>query len=1050
LRIYKYSGFFCIFIVFIAIFFSFLYGYTAEIEANPDAAKECSICHYEWMPSFLYESTGTELVFFQKEKVVADEKMCFSCHNGTVDDSRIKIWSGDVHKLTNEIPKHIKIPDDLPLDNGKIACKTCHTAHATGNPREETVASSVFLRVENQNSELCRKCHTDHEADDDHPFKNVKEKGVKEKLKRLDGKLGANDQVICQSCHTPHSPKEERLLIYYLTDSQLCTICHEDKVNPDNTYIKGMLNHPINILHTDEREVQKIKDDGGIYAKTNEVICLTCHAPHNSKGSGLLIMKNTQDALCLDCHQENKTVRNTPHDMHKVENFRTKDNETAKEAGVCGSCHDPHGWALRLPEIESDLITRGCLSCHMKGGFAPKKTIDFNLHNHPVGKEIKEGMDVDESLPLFGKMLGYFTEVFEKGEKKRIITCATCHDVHADTKNFLRKETVDGTLCLTCHDEKKMINNTKHGKDELDKTCLSCHKIHNSDNKQLLIEAKNDGCLTCHKKDGSASKSLIGEHSHPYDFTPEMIIEEPFKLTDGKFTCVSCHNPHNDSKEGGMKKDFMRGEFASYDDFCIKCHEDQKVVRNSDHDLKKEAEENKDSLCYQCHAVHNAQTEKYIMSLKYEYVSENDYCNVCHRDNGLAEKKVTHEDEGHIIGKIENYEDYTKYLTEIDGEYMLFCTNCHSAHENGPAKGEEGNFSNSFIRDLDNRTAEKRENVCIICHDSKENFAESKHNIYKFEKTNDKVAALRTSGDVCGICHQVHNSGYYLIDKKYGQDLQKFCIDCHTEDDLADKTAIRTSHKMDVKPDVETDLFLQDGKIICSTCHEPHKTTKGMIADSSKENICFVCHESQSPVTATEHNMANIDYADRDLKEKASENVCYVCHTPHNFPVNVNFMWALKQQHSDIPFAYEICFACHSDNGVGYKKIPEVYDHDKIFKIFPYREHYKEYLFDDGGKISPSGSITCQTCHNPHVWKEGAENLHFSKNIDGDENNSFLKISVSEQFCTVCHGEEGKDLFEKYHDKDYRDSREKKLTEKELLKRLYEIRERLEELKKNE
>jgi len=1049
LNIHKYSKVFGIFVVFIAIIFSFSYGYSAEIEANPDAAKECSICHYEWMPSFLHESTGTKLVPFQKEKVVADEKMCFSCHNGTVGDSRIKIWSGDVHKLTDEIPEHIKIPKDLPLDNGQIACRTCHTAHATGNPREETVASSVFLRVQNQNSELCRKCHTDHEAEDDHPFKEVKETNIKNKLKRLDGKLGSKNQVICQSCHTPHSPKEKKLLIYYLTDSQLCTICHENKVNPDNTYVKGMLNHPINVMHDDKQEVQKIKDDGGIYAKTNEVICLTCHTPHNSKGGNLLIMANKQDALCLDCHQENKTVKNTPHDMHKVENFRTKDNKTAKEAGVCGSCHAPHGWALKLPEKDKDLITEGCLSCHKKGGYAPKKTIDFRLHNHPVGKEVKEGMDEDKSLPLFGKILGYFTEVMKEGEKKRIITCATCHDVHAEGKKFLRKETVDGTLCLTCHDEKKMINNTKHGKDELDKTCLSCHKIHNSDNKKLLTEAKNDGCLTCHKKGGSAAKSLIGEHSHPYNFTPKMKINKPFKLTDNTFTCVSCHNPHKDSKTGGMEKDFIRGDFAGYDNFCIACHEDQKVVKNSDHDLKKEAEKKKDSVCYQCHTVHNAETEKYMMALKYQYENQNDYCNVCHREDGSAEKKIAHEDEGHITGKIEKYENYTKYLTEKDGEYMLFCSNCHSAHENGPVKGEEGDFSNSFIRDLDNRTAEKLENICIVCHDGKKDFAESKHNINKFENTNENVSKLKASGDVCGICHQVHNSGYYLVDKKFGKDLQKFCQSCHEKDELADKTAIKTSHPMDVKPDIKTNLFLQDDKIICATCHEPHKTTKGMIADSSRENICFVCHDSQSAVTGTEHNMTNIDYVNEELKKKSKENVCYVCHKPHNFSEDVNFMWAFKQK-TDEPFAFEICFNCHSDEGAGYKKVPEVYDHDKIFKIFPYREHYKEYLYSNEGEVSAAGSITCQTCHNPHVWKEGAENLHFTENTDGDEKNSFLKQKVSGKFCTVCHGEEGKTLFDKYHDKNYRDGREKKLNEKELLKRLYEIRERLEGMKQNE
>jgi len=1033
-----------IFVISVTLLICFSNATLAEKVVNPNPAKECAICHYEWMPSFLYESKGTKLVPFQKDRVVADEKMCFSCHNGTVGDTRIKIWSGDFHKLTDKIPEHMNIPKDLPLDNGKIACRTCHTAHATGKLKEETVASSVFLRVENQNSELCRKCHTDHESEDDHPFKKVEEKEIKEKLNYLEGKLGAKGQVICQSCHTPHSPREKRLLIYYITDSQLCIICHKNKVNPDNTYVKGMLNHPINVIHDDKKKVQKIKDEGGIYAKTNEVICLTCHTPHDSKDENLLIMKNTKDALCLDCHKENETIKGTTHDMHKVEGFKTKDNKTVEDVGVCGSCHAPHGWSLKLPDIGKDLITEGCLSCHKKSGFASKKTIDVNKYNHPVGKEIKEGMDDDNSLPLFGKILDYFTEIMEKGERKRLVTCATCHDVHGDSKNFLRKETVDGTLCLTCHDKKKVINNTKHGKEKLDKTCLSCHKVHNSDNKKLLTEAKNDGCLTCHKIGGSASKSLIGEHSHPYNITPKMKINSPFKLTDNELTCVSCHDPHKDSAKGVMEKDFIRGNFAGYDDYCIACHEEQKVVKNSDHDLRKEAEKKKDSVCFQCHTVHNAKTEKYIMNIDYDYVDQNDYCNVCHREEGLAEKKVAHE--GHIIGKIQKYKKYTKYLTEKDGEYMLFCTNCHSAHKNGPIKGEEGDFTNSFIRDLDNKTAGNKNNICIVCHEDKKEFDNSKHNINKFEQTNEMVKNLKLSGDECGICHKVHNSGYYLIDKKYGKNLQNFCSDCHKKDELANKTAIKTSHPMDVKPKNNVNLFLQDGKIICATCHEPHKSTKNMVADISGNNICFVCHEDQSSVKETKHNMANIDYVNKNLRQKAEENVCYICHKPHNFQENGKFMWAFEFK-KDKPFAYEICFVCHSEKGVGYKKIPEVYTHDKIFKIFPYREHFKEYLYDEEGKVSPNGYIACQTCHNPHIRNEQVGKHDFNMNENGNEKNGFIKLSVSDKFCKVCHGEEAKSLFDKYHDKKFREGRDKKLTEKELFEMLYKVRERLEDLK---
>ena len=1016
---------------------------SAEFSEKPNAAKECSICHYEWMPEFLYDSKGTGLVPFQKEKVVADEKMCFSCHNGTVGDSRIKIWTGDVHKLTDEIPKHIKVPEDLPLDNGKIACRTCHTAHATGRPEQETVATSVFLRVENKNSELCRKCHTDHSDKNDHPFKEVKKGDIKEQLAHLDGKLGNNSTVICQSCHTPHSPKEKKLLIYYLQDSRLCTICHDDKVDDELYYIKGMLNHPINVKHEREDEAEKIIKLKGFYGEDKEVICLTCHNVHNAKGDGLVIIDNKNDKLCLNCHKNKEKVKNTPHDMHKVKDFKNIKKKTPSQAGVCGSCHDPHGWALKLPDIEADLITKGCLSCHIEDGYAPKKVIDYTKFNHPVNKEVKEGMDDDKSLPLFGEILKYFTEVFEKGEKKRVVSCATCHDTHNDTKNFLRKETVDGTLCITCHKEKEMINKTVHGKEKLEKTCLSCHKIHNSDNKRLLMQAKDDGCMDCHKKDGSASKSLIGEHSHPKDIQAKMKIEKPFKLTDGLFTCVSCHDPHQQSKvEGGIEKDFIRGKFVKYDDFCVACHSEQKVVINSDHDLRDKAKEKKNSVCYQCHAPHNAKTDKYIMSVDFSYNKIDDVCISCHRESGLGDKKVAKD--GHKLGKIEKYEKYEKYLTKVDDEYQLVCINCHSAHINGPKKGEEGDFTNSFLKSLDNETASSK-NLCQACHSDKQNFTESKHNIFTVKNTDKNVEKLKSTNDICGFCHKAHDSGYYMIDKKYGKDIKAFCSDCHKKGEVAEETAILTSHKMDVKPEEKVDLRLEDTKIICTTCHEPHKKIKGMIADIKEKNICYVCHKPQTEVEKTNHNITSVDYATAELKKIADENVCYVCHKPHNFPQNFNFMWRFDKQVAKL-FAFDLCINCHSQKGVGYKMIPEAYDHDRIFKIFPYREQFKEYLFDDMGKSSSEGSITCQTCHDPHVpHKNGIGVVE-----DKDKPKNFILKKVVDDFCSVCHGDDSKDLFEKYHDKKFRETRVEKLTEKELLQRLFEIRDRLERMRKDE
>jgi len=35
---------------------------------------------------------------------------------------------------------------------------------------------------------------------------------------------------------------------------------------------------------------------------------------------------------------------------------------------------------------------------------------------------------------------------------------------------------------------------------------------------------------------------------------------------------------------------------------------------------------------------------------------------------------------------------------------------------------------------------------------------------------------------------------------------------------------------------------------------------------------------------------------------------------------------------------------------------------------------------------------------------------------DGDKTNSFLKTTVKNDFCKVCHGDGSVDLFDKFHD----------------------------------
>ena len=47
-----------------------------ETPSNPNSAKACAICHYRWIDTFFVQGTGTDLVPYQSEKVVATAPMC--------------------------------------------------------------------------------------------------------------------------------------------------------------------------------------------------------------------------------------------------------------------------------------------------------------------------------------------------------------------------------------------------------------------------------------------------------------------------------------------------------------------------------------------------------------------------------------------------------------------------------------------------------------------------------------------------------------------------------------------------------------------------------------------------------------------------------------------------------------------------------------------------------------------------------------------------------------------------------------------------------------
>lgn len=84
----------------------------------------------------------------------------------------------------------------------------------------------------------------------------------------------------------------------------------------------------------------------------------------------------------------------------------------------------------------------------------------------------------------------------------------------------------------------------------------------------------------------------------------------------------------------------------------------------------------------------------------------------------------------------------------------------------------------------------------------------------------------------CDYCHEGHSGTGALLKK----DINELCLGCHQD------RAGRGEHKVGISPSGPVSgLPLNDGKISCATCHNPHSKTKFMLRKPVNE-ICLSCH----------------------------------------------------------------------------------------------------------------------------------------------------------------------------------------------------------------
>ena len=298
-------------IIFSIILFSPFGIEQASAARSGGEERECATCHIMWLKDFKRKDIKTLIPYDPKpvevtgkQDVVSTEKMCFSCHDGFVLDSRTQWKKGKHgHPVGMKPSSKIKIPTSdnktvFPLnDDGKVYCGTCHTAHGVSWSEKD---SPVFMRVRNKDSGLCLACHLDRgtgPVEGNHPVFEKLEGSLPEILKIKGAQTGSENTVICQTCHVAHGAetKNSHLVMKPGQDS-LCETCHQDKKSVANS------KHDLR-----ESNPEAINNKGNTAQESG--VCSACHVPHGGSGPVLWARKHSSDvdataAACLSCHSK--------------------------------------------------------------------------------------------------------------------------------------------------------------------------------------------------------------------------------------------------------------------------------------------------------------------------------------------------------------------------------------------------------------------------------------------------------------------------------------------------------------------------------------------------------------------------------------------------------------------------------------------------------------------------------------------------------------------------------------------------------------------------
>jgi len=199
---------------------------------------------------------------------------------------------------------------------------------------------------------------------------------------------------------------------------------------------------------------------------------------------------------------------------------------------------------------------------------------------------------------------------------------------------------------------------------------------------------------------------------------------------------------------------------------------------------------------------------------------------------------------------------------------------------------------------------------------------------------------------------------------------------------------------------------LENEKIQCTTCHDPHKDIYGdfLAASTQYSDLCLYCHQktnwpggSHNISLSTWNGSGNNPWFHTPYLT-VSENGCESCHNPHTAGGHQRIMNYYREEDN--------CFDCHNGN-VAAKDIQSDFNKQWTHRILPYTNIHQP------GESLPilNRHVECVDCHNPHMANSSgatAPNANgFIQGVPGIDSNGNPVSSVQYEYevCYKCHAD---------------------------------------------